>query len=62
MAAEDFLDIYKRLLDQVIAPYFLSKLENEVWQEGEFREEEEFFCQFPPTLRIQSGPSTGTFK
>ncbi|CAE8592610.1 unnamed protein product [Polarella glacialis] len=46
----DFLAVYVRLLEEVVCPYLRSKISHS--------EPVTFYCQYPPTLRLQPGPST----
>lgn len=53
--SSDFLACYELLLKEVICPHLKSNLiEEHLCEEYE---ETAFFCQFPPTLRLQPGPS-----
>mmetsp|Transcript_44736 Transcript_44736/g.57296 ORF Transcript_44736/g.57296 Transcript_44736/m.57296 type:complete len:291 (+) Transcript_44736:87-959(+) len=54
----NFLGVYTRLLEEIVIPHLDHQLDDVLNDEDETNETQTFWCQFPPTLRIQPGPST----
>lgn len=50
MESSEFLACYERLLKEIVCVHLKSKLDTAAAAT-------EFHCQFPPTLRLQPGPS-----
>lgn len=54
---KNFLEVYTRLLNEVVVPHLDQRLDAVFETNQNAEETQTFWCQFPPTLRLQGGPS-----